>query len=326
MNNFFRFIAAAALLTAAIFMLGNINNDIDTAYQTDNISISVNHDEYDIHSDTDAFFDTVVGADYEINDDMYPTSLYYLLIDETDHKVLAADNVHERMYPASMTKLMTAIIVAERIESGVISKDDIVTLSHNYYIAVDGAGTSELTTGCKISVDNLMHGLLIESNNFYSLILAEYVAGDVESFCELMNEKAYSIGATNSHFMNPHGLDDPDHYTTAYDIYLITKEAAKSSYIREISQYESYPYCYTDPYGFRIDKETVSTNLFLHDKAVLPTGFNILAYKTGTTTGAGNCLSLYLTKDDKEYYLVMSDNDSRKKLYKNIAKLLCYVE
>lgn len=320
-----RLIAAVALLAAAIFVIGFISSRVSDKYDDDsNIYINMDLVEQTGISYTDV--DTVVYRSADINSEGYNELYYSLLIDDTEKSVLAAKNPHQRMYPASMTKLMTAIVVCEKIEDGTISTDDVVKLSHNYNITTPGVGPCELTAGCEITIDNLMHGLLIESNNYYGLILADYIAGDVESFCSLMNEKAYSIGATNTHYMNPHGLDDPQHYSTAYDLYLITKEANTHTYIQEICQLASFSYVYKDAYGNTIETETRTTNMFVSGKASLPSGFKISACKTGTTTGAGNCLSLWLTKDGKNYFLVASNADSRNQLYTDIAKIMCYIQ
>ncbi|MDE6024422.1 MAG: serine hydrolase [Lachnospiraceae bacterium] len=320
-----RFIATVSLLAVAIFIIGFLNSRISDKYDDDS-NVYINWDLVDhtgIHY-TDA--DTIVYRTEDINSEGYDDLYYSLFINDSDKTVLAAKNPHERMYPASMTKLMTAIIVCDKIDDGSISYDDVVKLSHNYNITVPGVGPCELTYGCEITVDNLMHGLLIESNNYYALILAEYIAGDVESFCQLMNDRAYSIGATNTHYMNPHGLDDPEHYSTAYDLYLITKEAKKYPYIRDISQMASYSYVYKDSYGNQVETETNTTNMFVSGKAVLPSGFKISACKTGTTTGAGNCLALWLDKDGKDYFLVASHATSRSQLYTDIAKIMCYIQ
>ena len=101
---------------------------------------------------------------------------------------------------------------------------------------------SQLKAGCTITVRNLIYGLLMRSYNDYAMILAEYVSGDVSTFCERMNNKAFQIGATGSHFVNPHGLHEDDHYITAYDMYLILQEAEKYDIIREVDTYNSFTY------------------------------------------------------------------------------------
>lgn len=141
----------------------------------------------------------------------------------------------------------------------------------------------------------------------------------------MMNDKAVSLGATNTHYMNPHGLDDPNHYSTAYDTYLIIKEARSHSYIAEMAQLSEYSFIYHDSYGEAVEKEIHATNMFVSGRAALPSGYSITAWKTGTTTGAGNCLSLYLSSGDKEYIVVAASKEDRKDLYNSIVELICLI-
>ena len=321
-----RLVAAVFLLSAAIFIIGTVKNNIDDTYTVPQEMIIYTDEQLLAQS---AFIgtmtDAVVPAGYELNSSGFDNLYYALVIDETSQEIVAAKNPHKRMYPASMTKLMTAIVVCDQLEAGIISKDDVVTLDKNYYISVPGVGPSELTYGCSITVDNLMHGPLIESDNYYALILADYIAGDVESFCNMMNDRAASLGATNTHYMNPHGLDDPNHYSTAYDTYLIIKEANSHSYLAEIARFPEYSYIYHDSYGEVVEKEVSATNMFVSGRAALPSGYNIMVGKTGTTTGAGNCLSLYLESGNKEYFVVASSKVDRKDLYNSIVELICLI-
>lgn len=329
-NIVIKFIAAVALLTAAIFMIGTFKNDISGEFDVAKASYDVDavylKNDIEVATLSDAMDFAIVSPNANKNTDSFQGLYFCLLIDGNTNEVIAAKNPHYRIYPASMTKLMTACVVLDYIEKGKISLDDIVTLDKNYYINVDGAGTSELTRGCKISVNDLIHGLLIESNNFYGLILADYIAGDVDKFVDMMNKRSIAIGATNTHFVNPHGIDNPEHYTSAYDMYLITKEANKYKLVNDICKLPKYSYYYTDSYGTNIDKDALATNLFLHNKATLPAGFEIEVWKTGTTTGAGNCITMCVSKGENIYYLCIGGSCSRKDLYNNIAKVLCLIK
>lgn len=270
--------------------------------------------------------DTIVYRDDGTNEELFSDCFFALFLNETDHEVYAAKNAHMRMYPASMTKYMTAIVVCDKLEAGEISLDDMVTVTQNYNLAsYYDVAPSVLTVGDKISVKDLLYGLMLESNNYFALMLAEYVAGDTASFCELMNQKAYSIGATNTHFMNPHGLDDTNHYSTAYDIYLITKEAYDHDIIRNIDTMSEYTYTYYDVNNIPVYVDISATNMFVNGKANLPANYHIEVWKTGTTTGAGNCLSMYLTKDGKDYFVVASSGISKNVLYDALVRLLCLI-
>lgn len=302
------------------------NNGIDKQYNYDMITFPVSvdaalsFDYLNISNDN-----TVVYRDNNLNSELLSDCYYGLFINETDKYVYASKNAFKRMYPASMTKLMTAMVVLDKVESGQISLDDEVTVSRYYDLTSEGVGPCELGQGSKITVKDLLYTLLIQSNNYYALILADYTAGSEEAFCDLMNQKAKSIGATNSHFSNPHGLDAADHYTTAYDMYLIVKEAHKYEEINTIDSYTSYNYTYINSADVPIEVDISATNYFISGNAKLPANYEIKIWKTGTTDGAGNCLAMFLTKDEKDYVLVASCGESKPLLYDAIVTMLCLV-
>ena len=303
-----------------------VNNDIDKPYfdEKTTVPISVSDDKNAAGLGI-TFDDTIIYRDNTINSELFDDCYYALFINETDHYAYASKNAFKRMYPASMTKLMTAMIVLDKVNSKEISLDDVVTVSNYYDLSAKGGGVNELGRGSEITVKDLLYTLLIHSNNYYALILADYTAGSEEAFCELMNQKARSIGATNTHFSNPHGLDDVDHYTTAYDMYLIIKEAHKYEIIKDICSFSSYNYSYYNASGNLIEADVSATNFFLIDMAKLPANYNIEVWKTGTDIGAGNCLIMYLTKDGKDYVAVASCGESKALLYDAIVKMLCLV-
>ncbi|MGN0367232.1 MAG: D-alanyl-D-alanine carboxypeptidase family protein [Wujia sp.] len=304
-----------------------INNHVSHAYpDLDDHSYVVEHLLYQSNGVDFRNDDTVVYREDCTQAQFYPDSYFTLLVNESDHKVLAAKNVHQRMYPASMTKVMTAIVVADQLEAGNIRMDDMVTVKQHYDLTSRDVAPCPLYAGFQISVKDLLYGLMIESNNYYALILADHIGGGEEGFVALMNEKATEIGATNSHFMNPHGLDDVNHYTTAYDMYLIMKEAYSHDVLREIDQYDTYEYYYLDSNGVAVDMESESTNMFITGEVSLPATFEIELWKTGTTSGAGNCLAMCLKKEGKSYIVVASSGESKQNLYDSIIKLLCLIK
>lgn len=315
------------LLTFFIFsLLIMVNNKIDKPYSDVETVIpvstegSLSVDKLDI-----AFDDVVIYRDNNINSELFDDCYYALLVNETDKYAYASKNVFKRMYPASMTKLMTAMVVLDKVNQGQISLDDVVTVTNYYDLSAEGGGINPLGPGSEITVKDLLYTLLIQSNNYYALILADYVAGSESAFCDLMNNKAKSIGATNTHFANPHGLDDVDHYTTAYDMYLIVKEAYSYSVINEIDEHSTYNYVYYNSSGVPIEADIAATNYFLSGGAKLPANYSIKVWKTGTTDGAGNCLTMYLEKDGKNYVMVASCGESKPLLYDAIVTMLCLV-
>ena len=304
-----------------------VNNSIDDEYTSvSDISFNTDSDLLSVNDLNISLENTVISKDNNLNASMFDNCLYALLVDDTDNIVYVSKDVHKRMYPASMTKLMTASIICDKIEEGSLHFEDIVTINKHYDLTQEGVGPCELGIGSEITVKDLLYALMIQSNNYYALILAEHVGGSVEQFCDLMNEKAAQIGASNTHFTNPHGLDDPNHYTTAYDMYLIMKEAKSHEILNEIDGLESYTYEYLNSERNPVEATVVPTNLFLSGKISLPAKYEIKLWKTGTTDGAGYCLVMYLTRDDKEYIAVCSNADVRNDMYNSFVQMLCLVK
>ncbi len=151
-----------------------------------------------------------------------------LLVDLESEEVLYEKNAHEHNYPASITKIMTALLVLEAVDAGKLSLDEEVTASQEAFdgLSPDGS-TANIKAGETMSVENLLNCMLIVSANESAHILAEAVAGSVQNFVLQMNQRAKELGCTETQFVNPSGLHSDRHYTTAWDIYLITREAMK---------------------------------------------------------------------------------------------------
>ena len=315
------------IMTLFVSVVCIVNNHAKAAYpDVQSASYDIDHLIYQADNLNFAEDDTIVYRNDSTQADQFPDCYYTLFVNDTDHKVLAAKNVHQRMYPASMTKMMTAIVVADAIESGQITLQDMVTITQNYDLTAEDVAPSQLHKGYTISVKDLLYGLMLESNNYYALYLAEYVGGDVTTFVSMMNQKAQDIGATNTHFMNPHGIDDPNHYSTAYDMYLIVKEVHNHQVLRDIDGFDTYTYTFYDTNGAAIDTESTATNMFITGDVALPATFQIESWKTGTTDGAGNCLAMYLIRNGKTYVVVASSGKSKQDLYDSIVRLLCLTD
>ena len=239
------------------------------------------------------------------------------LFDLHKHNTLYAKNVHERLYPASLTKMMTAL-VALKHSSG----DMMLTASANVRILESGAQVSGIKEGDKMTLDQALHLLLLNSGNDAAIMVAEGVAGSVEAFVAMMNEEALALGATNTNFTNPHGLNDENHYTTVYDMYLIMNEAVNYSLFNEIISMDSYTTVYTDKNGASKEISVNNTNRYLQGEAV-PEGLTVLGGKTGTTSAAGHCLSL-ITKDSSgnPYISIVMKAESGDLLYSQMTDLL----
>ena len=139
-----------------------------------------------------------------------------VLFDVNNKKVLYSKNAHERLYPASLTKVMTALVALQNA-----SPDTVLTATDSVKITESGAQLCGLKAGDTMTLDQALHILLMYSANDAAMLIAENIGGSVDHFVEMMNEEAQRLGATNTSFANPHGLSDDNHYTSAYDLYLI---------------------------------------------------------------------------------------------------------
>ena len=144
-------------------------------------------------------------------------------------QVIFQKNPFERLYPASITKIMTALIA---IRDGDLT--DSVTVGPETVITETGASLAHINPGDTLTMEQLLYGLMLPSGNDAGAAIAVHMAGSTEAFAEKMNETAHALGATDTHFVNPHGLNNEDHYTTAYDLYLIFNEALKYPEFRKI--------------------------------------------------------------------------------------------
>ena len=178
-----------------------------------------------------------------------------------------------------------------------LNPEDMITVSAvSAGITESGAQLCGLKTGDNLTLDQALHALLINSANDAGMAIAEHVGGSVENFAEMMNKEAAELGATNCHFVNPHGLHDENHYVTAYDLYLIFNEAMKYEKFSEIIMMDSYSTTYTDRNGNPKTFDFKTTNLFLQGEYTPPEQITVIGGKTGTTNAAGSCLIL-LSKD-----------------------------
>ena len=266
----------------------------------------------------------VIDRDEELDAAAYNSFFATMLVDDTTKVPIVAHNVHNRIYPASMTKLMTGILVMESIEKGDISLDDIVTLNRKVTFDDWDAMASDLVGGCRVFVKNLLYGLMITSYNDCGVILAELIAGSESAFCDRMNEKAREIGATNTHFENCHGLHSDDHYTTAYDLYLIISEFSKHDLAYIIDSLNTYDFTYTDPDGNEQVVTIEPTNEFLTGEINMPSGYSIGSWKTGTTEEALNCLVMEFVNDSTgdKYVALIAGADGKEALYSAMTELI----
>lgn len=240
------------------------------------------------------------------------------LFDITDSAVLCSKHATERLHPASITKVMTALLA---LEEG--NLDDIVTVTEASVITEAGASLCGIVPGDQISLRDLLYGLMMPSGNDAANAIAVHMAGSVDAFAEKMNERARRLGAMHSNFKNPSGLTDSEHYTTAYDLYLIFHEALKQPLFREIIGTHSYTANYKNKDGLSAAQTWTVGNWYQKGDMEAPDGVTVLGGKTGTTKAAGYCL-IMAEQDDfgKEYISVVLKSDSRNALYENMTNII----
>lgn len=254
----------------------------------------------------------------QVKDDVI-TGASSFLFNITDSEIIYAENVYDRIYPASLTKLLTALVVFKYA-----NLEDIVTFSYNAsHIQVPGAKVCGFKEGDKVVLEDLLSAFLIYSGNDAGIAIAEHIAGSEEEFVNLMNKEAKSIGAVDTHFVNSHGLHDDNHYTTAYDIYLMFNELLKYDKFTSIINQSSITVNFMDTNGANLQETFYTTNRYLKENMDVPEGLTIIGGKTGTTNKAGNCLIL-LSKDEsgKSYLSLLLNINSGDALYAQMTHLL----
>ncbi len=218
-----------------------------------------------------------------------------LLVETSTGTVLYEKDADEQRYPASLTKIMTCMLL---LENGDLN--DIVTVSETALAGMEmgsSIGENHLLVGEQMRLEDMIYLMMLESANEACIALAEYVSGDVDSFVALMNQRAQELGCLNTHFVNPHGLHDEDHYTTANDLRKIVEKALENEDFRTITNTSSYELPATNLQEGRtlystnqlINKD-MGSNYFYYSKAS--------GVKTGFTTPAGRCLITTATNDN----------------------------
>lgn len=241
-----------------------------------------------------------------------------IVMDAASGQVLYEKNSQEKKYPASITKILTVLIALEHN----VDFNATVTMSENAIWGVERDSTLiGLDVGEQVTVKDLVYATMVKSANECAYALAEYVASDIESFAKLMNERAAEIGCKNTHFVTPNGLHDEDHYTTAYDMALITKEALKNETFREIAGTLNYTVPATN-----LTEET--RPLWNGNKMINPAEPYYYEYceggKTGYTMKANNTLMTFAKKDGLELICVIMDCDGAKYAYSDSKALYNY--
>lgn len=241
-----------------------------------------------------------------------------LLVNNTTNEVVTAQKVFDQAYPASITKIMTALLVLENC-----NLDDVVTIDQDITFDDPAAVSLHLKKGDKITVEALLNGLIVMSANDTAVALGRIVAGSDKKFLAMMNKRAQELGATNTHFANPNGLHLKNHYTTAYDLYLIFQELVKHNEFLSIAGKAGSNIEYTNQKNKLQAYDMSTTNQYLLGNYNLPHKVFMLGGKTGTTGEAGSCL-IILTKneDGDEFISVILKASSKQTLYHTMTEVL----
>ena len=235
-----------------------------------------------------------------------------IIIEQSTGQILFEKNSHEKIPPASMTKMMSLLLIMENIDSGKIKLTDKVTVSKN--ASSMGGSQILLEEGEEMSVDDLLKGVAIASGNDAVVALAEYVGGTEDNFVKMMNDKASNLGLTDTKFQNCHGLDSEEHYSSAYDMAMIARELLNhKSIINYTSVYETYLRENTDRKIW-----LVNTNKLVRFKK------GVDGLKTGYTKDAGYCLTATMKKDNMRVISTVMGEDTIDNRNKEVSSMLDY--
>lgn len=236
------------------------------------------------------------------DEDLAPNAKSAIMIEASTGEILFQKDVNEKLPPASMTKMMSLLLIFEEIDKGNIKWDEIVTASE--HASSMGGSQIFLKVGEKMTVEDLIKGITIASGNDATVAMAERVAGSEESFVKKMNEKTRSLGLKNTNFINATGLDADNHYSSAYDMAMIARELVKHEKILDFSStYEDY-----------LRKDTASPFWLVNTNRLVKYYPEIDGLKTGFTSGAGYCLTATAKKDGMRLItVVMNEEDSGKR-------------
>ncbi|SEK69467.1 D-alanyl-D-alanine carboxypeptidase (penicillin-binding protein 5/6) [Atopomonas hussainii] len=232
----------------------------------------------------------------------------YVLMDAASGNILVESNGNEALPPASLTKLMTAYLATLEIRRGQIKESDLVSISEKAWRT--GGSRMFIEVGKEVSVDDLLHGIIIQSGNDASVAIAEHVAGSEDAFADMMNSTAERLGLSNSHFMNATGLPDPEHYSSAMDM----AKLARAIIYEDQAHYEIYK---QKEFFWNGIKQPNRNLLLWRDKTVD-------GLKTGHTEEAGYCLVASAVRDGMRLIAVVFGTNSEQARAAETQKLLTY--
>ncbi|MBO7375321.1 MAG: D-alanyl-D-alanine carboxypeptidase [Lachnospiraceae bacterium] len=302
-----------------IFGYGCKDKDLEFKFdrKAESSSISIS-DSDSIHTYAEPFAKDLCVDMGDYADINIPTSYAAGLFDINRKRVIYGKNMYEEMTPASITKLLTTLVALKYCDL-----NKTLEFTKACEINESGAQKLNLKPGDTMTLEQALNILLLYSANDVALMIAENYDGGYDAFIDKMNEEAAAIGATHTHFVNPHGLTEEDHESSVYDLYLILNELVKYDKFVSIVSQPGYTTSFTRADGSIKTLEIKSTNLYFEGKASVPEGYTILGGKTGTTSAAGKCLIVYFQDSAGNPYIsCILRSDDHDTLYEDMNTLI----
>lgn len=242
------------------------------------------------------------------------------LFAQTDKNVLYSYSAHKKVYPASITKIMTALLA---LENGNLEDEVVISANADASSFPVAAQVCGIKKGQTWTLEALLNALLLYSGNDVAVAIAEHIGGTEEAFVQMMNARAKELMACNTHYCNPHGLHEDDHYTTAYDIYLIFQKCIQDERFVNLINQDACTVNYKNADGSTSQATFHATNYYAKGLAEKPKNVTILGGKTGTTDEGGYCLVL-LEKDTagKDYISIVMGAEAKSVLYQDMTSLI----
>ena len=292
-------IIAAFALSLTVFTGCGQELTIENAYDVYESAKAYGLNSAATNEESNSFFAKdlcVTGTDNQLSENVSDAlSEAAGLFNLKDCEMKFGKNIFQRVYPASTTKILTAYVA---LKHGDLSAT--ATVTEEELQLEQGSTICELSVGDTVSLEQLLYGLML-----------------------CMNQEALALGASNSHFVNPHGLHNENHYTTVYDMYLIFQEAIQNEQFVSIINSESHTGIFTNSDGQEVTKNWRNSNKFINGEAKAPDEIQVVGGKTGTTGDAGYCLVLYSKNAQGDPWIsIVYKSDSRDNLYKEMTELL----
>lgn len=322
MKKFFNIVLAGLLLATTLCGCNKDTGALANPYQIKgNENVEIYNDTPLSYSDGFSKNIAVIGKD-AVNSDGSEniSSEAALLIDATTGDVLFQKNPHKKEYPASTTKVLTSLIAIKYGDTASVRK-----VGEEVIIKEDNVLLCDFRQGDNISFDVAIHGALMKSGNDAAAFLALFAADNLSDFAELMNKEAKELGATESHFVNPHGLYNDNHYTTAYDLYLIFNEAIKYGKFIEAISCKKYSGSFTrvTSYGeYQINCSFTNANQFVNGALPTPEGIKVIGGKAGYTEVARRSYVMLAEANGHQYIIVTMRAESSDLMYQDLSALL----